>query len=158
MVLWDPAPGTAHLQALQGAARSLAVQLKVLEVRHPDDIEAALSVLRGRPQALVVLPSPMTWSQSARLAELAMQHRLPGTSMAPEFAEAGGVLSYGPDVSEAVDRCAILVTKVLAGAKPADLPIERPTKLQLVVNLRTAKALGLAVPDFVLVRANKVIR
>jgi putative tryptophan/tyrosine transport system substrate-binding protein len=158
VVLWDPAPGAAHLQALKGAARSVGVQLRVIEVRHPDDIEAALSNLRGRPQALVVLPSPMTWSQSRRLAELAMKYRLPGTSMAPEFAEAGGVLSYGPDQEEAVDRSAILVAKVLSGAKPADLPVERPTKFRLIVNLKNAKAIGLKVPGSVLIRADEVIR
>ena len=158
VVLWDPAPGTAHLDALKGAARALGVRVKVVEVRNPDDIQWALSNLRGRPQALVVLPSPMTWSQSARLAELAVKYRLPGTSMAPEFAEAGGVLSYGPDLGEAIERSAILVAKVLAGAKPGDLPVERPTKFRLIVNLKTAKGLGLTVPGSVLIRANEVIR
>jgi putative ABC transport system substrate-binding protein len=158
VVLWDPSPGSTHLHALQGAARSLNVQLQVLEVRHPDDIEAALSGLHGRPQALIVLPSPMTWSQSARLAELALKRRLPGTSMPAEFAEAGGVLSYGPDLPEVADRSATLLAKVLAGAKPADLPVERPTRFRLIVNLKTAKALGLKVPDSVLVRSDKVIR
>ena len=158
VILWDPAPGPAHLQALQSAARSLGVQAKVVEVRHPDDIEPALSNLRGRPQALVVLPSPMTWGQSRRLAELARKYRLPGTSMAPEFAQAGGVLSYGPDQAEAIDRSAILVAKILSGANPGDLPVERPTKFQLIINLKTAKALGLKVPGSVLIRADEVIR
>ncbi|HTS53109.1 MAG TPA: ABC transporter substrate-binding protein [Burkholderiales bacterium] len=158
VVLWDPSPGAAHLQALQGAARSLNVQLQIFEVRNADEINKAFSAFRARPQALVVLPSPMTWGQSTRLAELAKVHRLPATSMAPEFAEAGGVLSYGPELAEAVERCAILVAEILAGAKPGDLPVERPTKFQLIVNLKAAKALGLAVPDSVLVRADKVIR
>ena len=100
----------------------------------------------------------MMYGASVRLAKLAIQHRLPGTSMAPMFADAGGVLSYGPDLLESADRCGILVAKILSGAKPGDLPIERPTKLPLILNLRTAKALGLTVPDSVLIRADKVIR
>jgi putative tryptophan/tyrosine transport system substrate-binding protein len=92
------------------------------------------------------------------LAKLANQHRLPGTSMAPMFAEAGGLLSYGPDLAEASERCAVLVAKILSGAKPGELPIERPTKLPLLLNLKTAKALSLAVPDSVVIRADKVIR
>ena len=158
VVLWDPSPGAAHLQALQRAAQSLGVHLQVLKVRKPDDIDEAFSKFHGHPRALIILPSPMTWGQSERLAQLAAKHRLAGTSMAPLFAEAGGLVSYGPELEEAVDRCAIMVAKVLDGAKPADLPVERPTKFELVVNLKTAKALGLAVPDSVLIRADKVIR
>jgi putative ABC transport system substrate-binding protein len=100
----------------------------------------------------------MIYSESARLAKLATKHRLPATSMAPGFAEAGGVLSYGPDRAEGDERCAILVGRVLDGAKPGDLPVERPTKFELIVNLKTAKTLGLTVPDSILLRANKVIQ
>jgi putative tryptophan/tyrosine transport system substrate-binding protein len=157
-VLWDPDPGAMHLKAVQGAARSFSVQLEVLEVHKPDDLDKAFAAFRARPQALIVLPSPMMYGESTRLAELAMKHRLPGVSMAPQFAETGGVLSYGPDLVESWERCAVLVAKILNGAKPGDLPIERPTKLPLVVNLKTAKALGLKVPDSVLARADRVIR
>lgn len=157
-VLWDPSPGATHLEAVQAAARSLGVQLQVVEVRKPDEIDGAIAAFRARPQALIILPSPMTWGQSARLAELAMKHRLPATSMAPLFAEAGGLLSYGPDPVSAVERCAFLVAKILGGAKPVDLPVERPTKFELVVNLPAAKALGLTLPDSVLLRADRVIR
>jgi putative ABC transport system substrate-binding protein len=157
-VLWDPSPGVTHLKAVQGAARSSGVQLQVLEVHEPADLDEAFAAVHGRTQALIVLPSPMTYGESARLAELAMKHRLPATSMAPQFAESGGVLSYGPSFAEAAARCAILVAKVLGGAKPGDLPVERPTKLPMMVNIKTAKALGLTIPESILVRADKVIR
>jgi len=158
VVLWDPAPGAAHLQALKTAGRSLLVKLQVLQVRKPDDIDRAFSALRGTPQALIILPSPMIYQQSERLAKLALQHRLPGTSYSPSFAEAGGLLSYGPDAPSSYERCAVLLAKILAGARPGDLPVERPTKYQLIVNLKTAKTLGLTVPDSVLVRADEVIQ
>jgi len=157
-VLWDPSPGATHLEALQAVAPSLGVKLQVLEVRKPDDLDMAFASLRGRPQALIILPSPMTWGQSARLAELARTHRLPATSMAPQFARSGGALTYGPDLRSALERLAVLVAKVLNGASPADLPVERPAKFNLIVNSKTIKALGLTVPDSVLVRADEVIR
>jgi putative tryptophan/tyrosine transport system substrate-binding protein len=157
-VLWDPSPGDTHLKAVQDAAQSFNVQLQIIEVRTPNHIELALSALRGWPQALLILPSPMTWTQSARLAKLAMKHRLPATSMPEMFAQSGGLLSYGPDLAEAVDRCAMLVSQVLNGAKPGDLPVERPRKLPLTINLKTAKLLNVTVPQSVLIAADKVIR
>ena len=157
-VLWDPSPGAAHLQGVQNVARSFHVQLQVLEVRKPGDIDRAFSALRGQPQAVLILPSPMTYQQSARLADLTMKHRLPGISMATQFAEAGGVLSYGPELASVTERCAGLVAKILGGAKPGDLPIERPSKFELVVNLKTAKALGITMPQSILLRADEVIR
>jgi putative ABC transport system substrate-binding protein len=157
-VLWDPSPGPTHLQAVRNVARSLGVKLQVLEVRKPDDIGRAFSALRGRPQALIILPSPMLYVQSARLAKLALQHRLPATSMARSFADAGGAVAYGPDLPSTSERAAVFVAKILGGAKPADLPVERPTKFKLVVNLKTAKALGLSIPESLLLRADEVIR
>jgi putative ABC transport system substrate-binding protein len=157
-VLWDPSPGPTHLQAIQGAARSLSVQLQILEVHKPDDFDKAFSAFRARTQALIILPSPMLWNDSVRLAELAMKHRLPAISMADLFAKAGGVLSYGPDTASAFERGALLVAKILGGAKPAELPVERPTKFQLIVNLKTSKALGLTIPQSILLRADEVIR
>jgi ABC-type uncharacterized transport system substrate-binding protein len=157
-VLWDPTPGPAHLKAVQGASQRFGVRLQVIEVQRPDDLESAFSAVRGRNQALIILPSPMMWAESERLAEFATRHRMPATSMAPEFAEAGGLLAYGPDSGEAGERCAILVAKILSGAKPADLPVERPGKFNLVVNLNAAKALALTVPDGVLISADRVIR
>lgn len=157
-VVWEPSAGNAHLKAIERATRSQSLQLQVLEVRTPEDIAPAFSKLRERPHALMILPSPMTWAQSERLAQLALKHRLPATSIAAVFAEAGGLLSYGPDRDETVERCAILVSQILRGAKPGDLPLERPTKLPLIINLKTAKALNLTVPDPLLVRADRVIR
>jgi len=157
-VLWDPSPGATHLKAVQDTARSLGIQTQVLEVREPNDIDHAFSALRPGTQALIILPSQILFFESARIAELALKYRLPATSMTDTFAKAGGLLSYGPEIAEAWERCAVLVAKILRGANPGDLPIERPTRLPLVINLRTAKALGLRVPDSVLVRADNVIR
>ena len=158
VVLWDPSPGPTHLRALESIARPVGVQLQIVEVHKPDDIERAFSAFRGHPQALIILPSPMIYEESERLAKLALKHRLPATSMARAFAEAGGVLSYGPDAASASARVAVLVGKILGGAKPADLPVERPAKFQLVVNLKTAKALGLTIPQSILLRADEVVR
>ena len=158
VALWDPSPGTAHRQALEGIARSFDLQLQVIEVRKPEDIDAAGALFRGRPQALIILPSPMTYMESVRLAKLAMSVRLPATSFSPVFADAGGLISYGPDLLSTYERCAGLLGKVLKGAKPGDLPIERPTQIKLIINLKTAKALGLTIPGAVVARADDVIR
>jgi putative ABC transport system substrate-binding protein len=157
-VLWDPGPGATHLQAVRSVARSLDIKLQVLEVRKPDDLDKAFAALRGRPQAVIILPSPMTHGQSARLARLTLKHRLPATLMTREFALAGGVIAYGPELTSGWERLAVLVAKILGGAKPGDLPVERPTKFQLVVNLKTAKTLGITVPSSILLRADEVIR
>jgi putative ABC transport system substrate-binding protein len=157
-ILWDPAPGPAHLKAVQDAARPLGLQVQTHEVRTPVDLDKAFAAFRGRPQAVIILPSPMAFTHSARLADLALKYRLPGTSIARGFAEAGGVISYGPDLAETSQRNAVQVAKILDGAKPGDLPVERPTKFNLVVNLKTAKALGLTISESVLLRADEVIR
>ena len=157
-VLWDPSPGPTHLHAVRRVASSLGVKLQVLEVRTPDDIGKAFSALRGRPQALIILPSPMIYVQSARLAELALKHGLPATSMLRAFADAGGVVAYGPDMTLTFERNADFVAKILGGAKPGNLPVERPTKFKLVVNLKTAKALGITIPESMLLRADEVIQ
>ncbi len=157
-VLWDPAPGANHLQAVRSVARLLNVSLQILEVHKPDDLDRAFDALRGRPQAVIILPSPMIFNQSARLARLALKHRLPATSFAREFAIAGGALAYGPDDSPAAERIAVLIAKILGGAKPGELPLDRPTRLRLVVNLKTAKTLGIEIPQSILLRADEVIR
>jgi putative ABC transport system substrate-binding protein len=157
-VLWDPGPGDTHLQAVRNVAESLNIKLQVLEVHHPGDIDKAFATLRGRPQAIVILPSPMNWFQSARLARLAVKHRLPATSIAPHFSNAGGLITYGPDMNWDEERLAVLLVKILDGAKPAELPVERTAKFQLVVNLKTAKSLGITIPQSILLRADEVIR
>jgi putative ABC transport system substrate-binding protein len=157
-VLWDSGPGATHLRAVRGVARSLDITLQVLEVHKPDDIDKAFSALRGRPQALVILPSPMIYNQSARLARLTVKHQLLATSMARAFANAGGTLAYGPELTSTIERCAALVAKILSGSNPAELPVERPTRIQLVVNIKTAKTLGITIPQSILLRADEVIR
>lgn len=158
VVLWDSTSGPVPLNAVRHVAPSLGVKLQVMEIRTPEEIDRAPSAFRGRPQALIILPSPMVYFESARLAQLAKKVRLPATSMFVPFAEAGGMLAYGPEMSPTFERCAELVAKILAGAKPGDLPIERPTKFAFVFNIKTAKALRLTVPNTVLLRADKLIQ
>jgi putative ABC transport system substrate-binding protein len=159
VALWDPSAGDTHLRAVQDAARAAGVQIQVLEVRRPEDIDnAASSNIAGQPQALIVIPSPIMYLESARVGRFAMKQRLPATSMAQQFAEQGGVLAFGPEQASNYERCAALVSSVLGGAKPGELPIERPAKFDLVVNVRAAKKFGLKVPDHVLARADRVIR
>jgi putative ABC transport system substrate-binding protein len=157
-VLYDPTPGTAHYVALQEAARAQAIQLQILEVRRPDDIDKAFSAFRPQPQAVVVLPSPMTWAQSPRLAKLAAERRLPAISMSNLFPEAGGLLSYGPDSTSSLEQTGRLVAQVLRGVKPGDIPVERPAKFNFIVNLRTANGIGVTIPDSVLLTADRVLR
>ena len=156
-VLWDPAPGTTHLIAARSIAKSLNIDVHVLEVRKPDDIDRAFTVI-GEPQAVMILPSPMIYNESERLAKLAMTHGVPAISFARAFAGAGGAVAYGPEDNAALESLAVLVGKILDGASPAVLPVERPTKVQLIVNLKTAKALGITVPQSMLLRADEVIR
>jgi len=157
-MLWDPGPGPTHLQAVRSVASALDIKIQVLEVGKPEDIDRAFSALRGQPQALIFLPSPMIYQQSTRLARLALKHRLPATSMARDFAIAGGAIFYGPDETFANERTAALVAKILGGAKPGNIPVERPTKIQLMVNLKTVKALGIKVPQSILLMADELIR
>jgi putative tryptophan/tyrosine transport system substrate-binding protein len=157
-VLWDPSPGRAHLQAVLNLARSFGIQAQVVEVRTPDDLDRAFAAFHGKPQAVILLPSPMIYVQSERLAKLTLKHRLPATSMARRFADAGGTIAYGPEETSTHERAALFVAKILRGAKPGDLPVDRPTKVQLIVNLKSAKALGLTIPESVLYRADEVIR
>jgi len=157
-VLWDPGPGANHLHAVRSVAGSLDIKLQVHEVRKPDNLGRAFSVLRGQSQAVIILPSPMIYSQSERLAKLALDHRLPATSMARAFADAGGIIAYGPDARLVGKRIAVFVAKNLDGRKPAELPVERPTTFRLVVNLKTAKALGITIPQSILLRADEVIK
>jgi len=156
-VLWDPAPGDAHVRALEKVAPSFGVALEVLEIRNPQDIDAAASQFKTRPRALITLPSPMTLAEASKVVTLMESMRLPATSIFPIFAESGGLISYGPEHDAANEQAALLVTKLLRGANPGELPIERPDRFELVVNLRAANALGLAIPSDVLVRADRVI-
>ena len=146
-----------HVDAVRKAARALGVRTQFVEVNTPADIDKAPSAFRGHPQAMIILPSPMMWFQSPRLVQLEKKYRLPATSMLVPFAEAGGMLVYGPDMASTFEQCGVLVAKVLSGAKPEDLPAERPDKFEFVLNLNTAKFLRLTVPDTILLRADKII-
>ncbi len=160
-VLWNPAnPG--HRPALKDihvAARSLGVQAQLLEVRGPDDFEGAFSAMnRERASSVFVLWDPMLYAHTGRLMQLALHSRLPAVSTFSEFVEAGGLMAYGPNLRDMFRGGASYVDKILKGAKPADLPVEQPTKFELVINLTTAKALGLTIPQSVLIRATEVIQ
>ena len=158
-ILWDPATGRSQLVAMEAAARVLAVRLQILEVRSPDDFERAFQMARKeRARALNVLASPFLAAYSQTIISLAARNRLPAIYQWREHAEAGGLMSHGPNLLETWRQTAYLVGKVLKGAKPADLPVEQPTRFELVVNMRTAKALGLTIPPSILVRADQVIQ
>jgi len=156
--LWDASTGPHQLRALTIAAKTAAMELQVLEVRRPEEYEDVLkTAMRGRPHALIQLSSPLIRQASRRVAEFTVENRLPAISMFIEFAEGGGLMAYGPDLPVFFERATYLVDRILKGAKPADLPIERPTKFELVINLKTAKALGLTIPQSLLQRADQVI-
>jgi len=143
---------------MEAAARSLSLQLKRLEVNGAADIdEAFAAAVRERVAVVILLASALFQAERHRLVELAAKHRLPTIYENRAFSEAGGLMSYGPDLRDVFRRAATHVDKILKGAKPADLPVEQPTKFELVINLKTAKALGLAIPPSLLLRADQVI-
>ncbi len=163
-VLWQPgAVGERTekdlLKEADVAAQALGVRLQFVEARGPADVDRAfLDMTRARAGALTVLSTPMFGSERRRLVELAAKNRLPTVYSFREFVDAGGLMSYGPDLADMFRRAATYVDKILKGAKPADLPVEQPTRFELVINLKTAKALGLTIPQSVLIRADEVIR
>ena len=134
------------------------MRLDSVDVRAPEDIDSALaSGLRQNPDALLALTDPVILFRSARIAEVALTNRLPSISFFREFSMAGGLMSYGANLFELVRRTAWYVDKILKGAKPAELPVQQPTKFDLAINLKTAKALGLTIPPSLLARADQVI-
>jgi putative ABC transport system substrate-binding protein len=148
----------ADLTSAQAAARALGLRIQVLDARGPEDFERVFdAAARGRVDAVFALPDALVSVNLKRLVESAARHHLPMMYANREFAEAGGLISYGADLVDLHRRAATYVDKILKGAKPGDLPIEQPTKFDLVVNLRTAKALGLTIPQSILLRADKVI-
>ena len=159
-VLGNPDASVSHAQmsATQSAAHAIGLDTLPVWARTPEDFDAALSTARESAGALVVLPDAMFRSRAGRLAEAAVQRRLPTIFEFKLFAEAGGLMSYGSDVLDLYRRAAGYVDKILKGAKPADLPVEQPTKFELVINLKTAKALGLKIPPSLLARADEVIQ
>ena len=160
-VLWNPTtPSHPYvLKAVEAAGRSLGVELLMAPVRTVEDFEGVFAMLaRERAEGFLVLSSPLTNSQRAPLAALALQHRLPGMFMNKANVEAGSLMSYGSDFNYMYRRTASYVDKILKGAQPADLPVEQSTKFELVLNLKTAQALGITFPPTILFQANEVIK
>ena len=159
--LWNPDIRGAVLdyKETQDAARSLHLQLQSVEVSRADDLNRALSELTtGRAEALVVpAPNPVAYASRGQIARFAQRNRLPSMYGTRDFADVGGLMAFGPSAAEQWRRAAIYVDKILKGAKPADLPVEQPEKFDLVINLKTAKALGLTIPQSLLQRADQVI-
>jgi putative ABC transport system substrate-binding protein len=148
-----------ELREAKVAAGSLKVQLQMLEARAPSDFAGVFSAMtKERAGGVIILTSSMFYAERTRIAELAAQSRVPAIYAVKEFAEAGGLMTYGINIHESFRRAAIYVDKILKGAKPADLPVEQPTKFELVINLKTAKALGLTIPPSLLQGADEVIQ
>jgi putative ABC transport system substrate-binding protein len=148
----------ARLKELEVAAQALALQLQVLEVREPGDFDVAFSAMtRQNAHALLPLGDPLTVSNRTRLVDFAARNRLPAMYHRMEFVDVGGLMAYGPNYDDLFRRAATFVDKILKGARPGDLPVEQPTKFELVINLKTAKALGLLIAPSVLARADKII-
>jgi putative ABC transport system substrate-binding protein len=159
-VLWNPdfAPNQSRVESMREAARALGLTLVPAEARGLDALEQAFATMvRERAQAFVVLADPVLFIYRGQIAEMALRNRLPAASNFREYAEAGFLLTYGVEFRDLFRRSAVFVDRIFKGAKPADLPVEQPTKFELVVNLKTAKALGVEVPTSLLQRADEVI-
>jgi ABC-type uncharacterized transport system substrate-binding protein len=156
--LWDTTTGTYQLDAIKGAAKAKSIDLSVMEFRDSAGLERELELgLNQGPQAVVQLGSPLIRQAGRRVAEILSTRRIPGISQFRTFPDGGGLMSYGPDLIQLFRRVGPYVSKILHGARPADLPIERPTKFELVINLKAAKALGVTIPDSLLATADDTI-
>ena len=155
-VLWDMDVAAAQFKATEGAAQAAKLKLRPLGFRQPREFSAMFDRAR-QSQALVLLSSPSVFPNLARLADLALEHRLPAISVFPQFAAAGGLIGYGPDLTDLYRRGAGYVCRILKGDKAGDMPIQRPTAFHLAINLKTAKALGLTIPPSLLQRADQVL-
>jgi putative ABC transport system substrate-binding protein len=159
-VLWNPTTPShvPAVRAVEDAGEKLGVKLFLVAVRTAEDFDAAFATMvREGVGAFLVVPSPLSTSYRAALAELALQHGLPGMFGHKDYVDVGGLMSYGADIDDLNRRAAVYIDKILKGAKPGDLPVEQASKYQLVINLKTAKALGLDVPPTLLARADEVI-
>jgi putative ABC transport system substrate-binding protein len=155
-VLRDPALDPALLRVTEPAARALGLQLQLVEARGTSGLDSAFSAaVKGRNGALMVIPSPRF--DRKVLSELAVKHRLPTTSIFPHYAEAGLLMSYGPNLYDLFTRAATYVDRILKGARPGDLPVQRPARFEMVINARTATALGIAIPQSLRLRADRVV-
>jgi putative tryptophan/tyrosine transport system substrate-binding protein len=151
------AAAVRELGEVQAAARTLGLEVITLEIRRAEDIAPAIEALKSRTEVLYVPSDPLFTPNRIRINTLALSARLPTIFFERDYVDAGGLMSYGPNRSDMFRRAAELVDKILRGAKPADIPVEQPTKFDLVINLTTAKALGLTIPEWFLLRANEVI-
>jgi putative ABC transport system substrate-binding protein len=162
-VLWEPGglgerTEKDRLKGAEVAAQALGIQLQFVEARGPDEFDRAFSdMTRARASALSVWASNMLFGERRRLVDLAAKNRLPAVYQWREFVDLGGLMAYGPDQADLLRRAASYVDKILKGAKPGDLPVEQPTKFDLVINLKTAKTLGLTIPPSLLQRADQVV-
>jgi putative tryptophan/tyrosine transport system substrate-binding protein len=146
------------LKATEAVARTLGIQLQLIEVRGAEELERAFfTVMKERAEALFLFPSPMLFLARRRIVELAATHRLPSVSQAREFVEVGGLIAYGANINDLFRRSTVYVDKILKGAKPADLPVEQPTRFELVINLKAAKTLGIDVPLPLMIQADEMI-
>jgi putative ABC transport system substrate-binding protein len=151
-------PNTApEIGEVQKLARSLNFDVTIHDIRRPDDIAPAFDAIKGRTDALYIPPDPLVFTNRIQIATLALDARLPTIYSYREYVEAGGLVSYGPNIPALFGRAADLVDKILRGTKPSDIPIEQPTVFDLIINLKTAKALGLTIPESFLLRADEVI-
>ena len=160
--LWNPdiRGGVLDYNKTEGAARSLRLQLQSVEVSRAEHLDRAFSTItEQRAQALVVqTPNPVTFANRGRIVSFALKNRLPSMYANRDYVDAGGLMSYGPNVADLYRRAATFVDKILKGAKPADLPVEQPMRFELVLNMKTAKALGITFPPTIMVRADQVIQ
>jgi putative ABC transport system substrate-binding protein len=160
-ILWNPAEAGSTLQVkeVEAAARSLGIRLQRVEARGPEEFDGAfVAMAREQAEALLAARDSTFLVHPARLAELAVKARLPTMYSFRESVEAGGLMAYSVNMTDFIGRAAVYVDKILKGAKPADLPVEQPTKFELVINLKAAKALGITVPQSLLLRADEVIQ
>ena len=160
-MLWDPQnPSSAQQwKEIQQPARGLGLQLHSMEVSSADKFESAFKeAIKAHSNALLVTQSTLNAANSPRVVELAAKNRLPAIYTRDERVTQGGLMSYGADDAESHQRAAVMIDKILKGAKPADIPVEQPTKFEFIVNLKTAKQIGLTIPPNVLARADRVIR
>jgi len=159
-VLWNPDDPTVHLsvEETRAAAATLALTLQILETRSADAMDGAvLAASNARAEAVVLMPTPLFDGRADEIARLAIQQRLPTLYSSKEAVKVGILMSYGADLVAVIRRQAYFVDRILKGAKPADLPVEEPTKFELAINLNTAKTLGLTIPDNLLATADEVI-
>jgi putative ABC transport system substrate-binding protein len=148
----------AQMREVEVAARGLGVQLQIVKVSEPNDLENAFStMIKGRANGLIPLAGA-NFTYRGQIADLAAKSRLPAIYPGGEFVDAGGLMSYGPDITENFRRAATYVDKILKGTKPGDLPVQQPTKFELIINLKAAKQIGLTIPPNILARADRVVK